>query len=139
MSLGRYIMAENDEKKTTSKNTKKSEFKPGKKPAISTRKTKPKAKVNSEKKDKIKKEEKSDGISFSQIIVIIAVIVIIVLALIGGYNSLVSLQENVDNQYANLDTMLQRRARRTIPTASKCRSLASCAECTLSTRKLAKL
>lgn len=44
------------------------------------------------------------------LISIVAVIVIILLAGIGGYNNLVSLQESVDNQYANLDTMLQRRA-----------------------------
>ena len=44
------------------------------------------------------------------LICIIAVVVILVLAMIGTYNKLVSLQENVENQYSNLDVMLQRRA-----------------------------
>ena len=100
-------MAENDEKKTTSKTTKKSEFKPGKKPAISTKKTKPKAKVNSEKKDKIKKEEKSDGISFSQIIVIIAVIVIIALSLVVYFLALKKnqLQSDLDKKNQQLHSI----------------------------------
>ena len=44
------------------------------------------------------------------LICIVAVVVILVLAMIGTYNKLVSLQENVENQYSNLDVMLQRRA-----------------------------
>lgn len=41
---------------------------------------------------------------------IIAVIVIISVILIGNYNSLVSLEENVDNEFSNVSVMLERRA-----------------------------
>ena len=44
------------------------------------------------------------------LIVIIAIIVIIAVMLISGYNGLVGKKETVDNAYANLDVMLQRRA-----------------------------
>ena len=79
-------MAEKEEeKKTTSKTTKRSEFKPGKKPAISTRKSKPKAKVpakaSSENKKDVRNREKTEGLSFSQIIVLISIIAIIALSL----------------------------------------------------------
>ena len=41
---------------------------------------------------------------------IVGVIVIAIMSGIGMYNNLITLQEGVDNQYSNLDTMLQRRA-----------------------------
>lgn len=44
------------------------------------------------------------------LIVIIALIAIIVISLVGGYNGLVSKKEAVDNSFANLDVVLQRRA-----------------------------
>ena len=44
------------------------------------------------------------------LICVVAVIAIIVFMMIGGYNGIVSKQENVDNQLSNLDTMLQRRS-----------------------------
>lgn len=43
-------------------------------------------------------------------IAILAIIVIIIFSAIGSYNGLVSSQENVDNKFATIDTMLQRRA-----------------------------
>ena len=42
-------------------------------------------------------------------IIIIAVVVVLVLGFIGSYNGLVSLKANVDEQYANISTQLQRR------------------------------
>ncbi|WP_395025548.1 LemA family protein, partial [Robinsoniella sp.] len=41
--------------------------------------------------------------------VIIAIVVILVVVGISQYNSLVGINENVENQRANIDTMLQRR------------------------------
>lgn len=40
----------------------------------------------------------------------LGLVIIVVISLVGGYNGLVTKQENVDNSYANLDVMLQRRA-----------------------------
>ena len=40
----------------------------------------------------------------------IAIVILIVIAMVGTYNKLVSLQENVESKYADLDVMLQRRA-----------------------------
>jgi len=42
--------------------------------------------------------------------IILVIIVLIALFLMGNYNGMVSKQENVDSKYADLDTMLQRRA-----------------------------
>lgn len=50
--------------------------------------------------------KKSTGI----LIAIIAIIVVVALALGGSYNSLVTLEENVDSELANVDVMLERRA-----------------------------
>ena len=63
--------------------------------------------MNSEKKDKIKKEEKSDGISFSQIIVIIAVIVIIALSLVVYFLALKKnqLQSDLDKKNQQLHSI----------------------------------
>lgn len=44
------------------------------------------------------------------LICVIVVIVIIAIAMIGGYNGLVSKQENVESALSDLDVMLQRRA-----------------------------
>ena len=44
------------------------------------------------------------------LIIVLAIIAIIAIFLIGTYNGMVSKQENVDSKYADLDTMLQRRA-----------------------------
>ncbi len=44
------------------------------------------------------------------VIIILSVIAIIAIFLIGTYNGLVSKKETVSNEFANLDTMLQRRA-----------------------------
>ena len=41
--------------------------------------------------------------------VIVGIIVILVVVGISQYNSLVGINENVENQRANIDTMLQRR------------------------------
>ena len=41
---------------------------------------------------------------------IVAVVLVVIIAMVGMYNRLVTLQEKVDNQYSNLDVMLQRRA-----------------------------
>lgn len=43
------------------------------------------------------------------LIVIIAVIAVIAISCVGGYNSLVTARENVDNQLAAISTQLQRR------------------------------
>lgn len=42
-------------------------------------------------------------------IVIVVLAVLLIGACVGGYNSLVSGRENIDNQLANIDTQLQRR------------------------------
>ncbi len=44
------------------------------------------------------------------IIAVIAVVVLLIGLLVGGYNSLVNLQVGVEEQQANIQTMLQRRA-----------------------------
>ena len=44
------------------------------------------------------------------LIIGLGLVIIVVISLVGGYNGLVTKQENVDNSYANLDVMLQRRA-----------------------------
>lgn len=44
------------------------------------------------------------------IIILVAVVAIIALWAISGYNSLVSMDENVSNQWANVETQYQRRA-----------------------------
>ena len=41
---------------------------------------------------------------------IIAVVLVLVMIVVGKYNSLVTLRENVDNEYSNVDTQLERRA-----------------------------
>lgn len=46
----------------------------------------------------------------SGMICIIAFVVIIGITLIGGYNSMISKQENVESSLSNLEVMLQRRA-----------------------------
>ena len=43
-------------------------------------------------------------------LIIIAVIAVIAIILIGGYNSIVSASEEVENKFATIDTQLQRRA-----------------------------
>ena len=44
------------------------------------------------------------------LIIVIAVVAIIVMWGIGGYNSLVSMDENVNNKWANVETQYQRRS-----------------------------
>ena len=44
------------------------------------------------------------------LITIVIIIALIAMFLISSYNGMVSKQENVDSKYADLDTMLQRRA-----------------------------
>lgn len=44
------------------------------------------------------------------IIIIVAVVTIIAIWAVSGYNSLVSMDENVSNQWANVETQYQRRA-----------------------------
>lgn len=44
------------------------------------------------------------------IIIIVAVVAIIAIWAVSGYNSLVSMDENVSNQWANVETQYQRRA-----------------------------
>lgn len=44
------------------------------------------------------------------VLVIIAIIVLIVIGLVSSYNGVVGLSEEVDNKFATIDTMLQRRA-----------------------------
>ena len=81
-----------EEKKTNSKKT-KTNFKPGRKPAINTKKPRAKSKPkttqsqtqNKEKpqvKTQAKQEIESEGIKFSHIVIIIALVTILVLALI---------------------------------------------------------
>ena len=105
-------MAEKEEeKKTTSKTTKRSEFKPGKKPAISTRKSKPKAKVpaktSSENKKDARKIEKTEGLSFSQIIVLISIIAIVALSLTVYFLALKKnqLQSDLDTKNKQLQSV----------------------------------
>lgn len=43
------------------------------------------------------------------IIVIVAIVAVLAFTLIGSYNKMVTLQENVDNASANIETALQRR------------------------------
>ena len=43
-------------------------------------------------------------------IIIVAIVAIIAFWAISGYNSLVSMDENVSNQWANVETQYQRRA-----------------------------
>ena len=42
--------------------------------------------------------------------IVLLVVLIVVFAVVGKYNNLVTLKENVDNAYANIDTQLERRA-----------------------------
>ncbi len=44
------------------------------------------------------------------VLIIIAIIVLIVIGLVSSYNGVVGLSEEVDNKFATIDTMLQRRA-----------------------------
>ena len=44
------------------------------------------------------------------IIIIVAVVAIIAIWAVSGYNSLVGMDENVSNQWANVETQYQRRA-----------------------------
>lgn len=44
------------------------------------------------------------------IIVVVVILVAIIAALVSNYNGVVSLSEEVDNKFATIDTMLQRRA-----------------------------
>lgn len=41
---------------------------------------------------------------------IIAIIVAVILFFVGSYNNLITLEENVDNKYADMDVQLERRA-----------------------------
>jgi len=41
---------------------------------------------------------------------IVVVVLLLVVMVVSKYNSLVTLKENVDNQYSNIDTQLERRA-----------------------------
>ena len=43
-------------------------------------------------------------------LIIIAVIAVIAIILIGGYNSIISASEEVENKFSTIDTQLQRRA-----------------------------
>ena len=42
--------------------------------------------------------------------IVLLLVLIVVFAVVGKYNNLVTLKENVDNAYANIDTQLERRA-----------------------------
>lgn len=44
------------------------------------------------------------------LIIVIAIVVVVAIMLIGGYNGLVTKQENVESAFSNIDTMLKRRA-----------------------------
>ncbi len=44
------------------------------------------------------------------VLIIIAVIAVIAIILIGGYNSIISASEEVENKFSTIDTQLQRRA-----------------------------
>ena len=44
------------------------------------------------------------------ILIVIAILVVLVIALVSSYNGVVALSEEVDNKFATIDTMLQRRA-----------------------------
>ena len=46
----------------------------------------------------------------SVLLIIVVIVGIIAVAIMGKYNSIVTLSEKVDNQYANVDTQLERRA-----------------------------
>lgn len=56
----------------------------------------------------------SRGVGFSggkiALIAILAIVLILVFSVFGSYNSLVSAKEEVDGQWANIETQLQRRA-----------------------------
>ena len=79
-------MAEKEEERKRSVKNKKTNFKPGRKPAISTKKSKnkskPKTQAESMKKAETTHLNESDGIKFSHIVILISLITIIVLALI---------------------------------------------------------
>ena len=42
--------------------------------------------------------------------VILGVVIVLALLLVSGYNSMVSLNENVDSKWSQVETQLQRRA-----------------------------
>ena len=44
------------------------------------------------------------------IIVVVVILIAIIAGLVSSYNGVVSLSEEVDNKFATIDTMLQRRA-----------------------------
>lgn len=84
-------MAEKEEEKKSNEKKTKTNFKPGRKPAINTKKprakSKPKTKamatnVQNREKVEVKQEVESEGLKFSHIVILIALITIIILALI---------------------------------------------------------
>jgi len=48
--------------------------------------------------------------SIKVLIIVIVAVLIIILPIVSSYNSLVSLGQNVDNSFSNIDTQLQRRS-----------------------------
>ena len=58
------------------------------------------------------KEQGGLGMKKSTIVIIVVVVILvaIIAGLVSNYNGVVSLSEEVDNKFATIDTMLQRRA-----------------------------
>ena len=119
-------MAEIEEEKKSNIKKTKTNFKPGRKPAINTKKprakSKPKTTQNltpkqtqaqsqnkeqAEVKQKIKHEPESEGIQFSHIVIIISLITILILALIIYLTSIKKnkLQEELDNKNNQLQSI----------------------------------